>query len=50
MKKFDKTTKEPHFYSSKDIYFPCEKDARAGVFFVCKEVSLNDRKTEDICG
>lgn len=50
MKKLDKTTKEPHFYSSKDIYFPCEKDARAGVFFVCKEVSLNDEKTEDICG
>lgn len=40
MKKLDETTKEPHFYSSKDIYFPCEKDARAGVFFVCKEVSL----------
>lgn len=40
MKKLDETTKEPHFYSSKDIYFPCEKDARAGVFFVCKEMSL----------
>ena len=40
MKKMDETTKEPHFYSSKDIYFPCEKDARAGVFFVCEEVSL----------
>lgn len=40
MKKLDRTTKEPYFYSSKDIYFPCEKDARAGVFFVCKEVSL----------
>jgi hypothetical protein len=40
MKKLDETTKEPHFYLSKDIYFPCEKDARAGVFFVCKEVSL----------
>ena len=40
MKKLDETTKEPHFYSSKDIYFPCEKDARSGVFFVCKEVSL----------
>lgn len=40
MKKLDRTTKEPHFYPSKDIYFPCEKDARAGVFFVCKEVSL----------
>lgn len=26
------------------------KDARSGVFFVCKEVSLNDEKTEDICG
>lgn len=40
MKKLDRTTKEPYFYPSKDIYFPCEKDARAGVFFVCKEVSL----------
>ena len=32
MKKLDETTKEPHFYSSKDIYFPCEKDAGRRLF------------------
>lgn len=42
MKKLDETTKEPHFYSSKDIYFPCEKDARAGVFFVCTKPDQNE--------
>ena len=41
MKKLDETTKEPHFYSSK-IYFPCEKDARAGVFFVCTKPDQNE--------
>ena len=32
MKKLDETTKEHHFYSSKDIYFPCEKDAGRRLF------------------
>lgn len=32
MKKLDETTKEHHFCSSKDIYFPCEKDARRRLF------------------